>query len=81
MFLHNVPAFTVLTGESEVALHAEKIANARLIAAAPELLELAKMAYENLDDDIENKPMRHSCGRLIAGLRAAIAKAEGKATV
>lgn len=37
------------------------------------LRELCQRAYENLDDDIENKPMRHSCGNLIANLRAALA--------
>lgn len=34
------------------------------------LLKLAQRAYENLEDDIENKAMRHSCGKLIAELRA-----------
>lgn len=38
--------------------------------AQKELLELAQRAYENLEDDIENKPMRHSCGKLIAQLKA-----------
>lgn len=38
------------------------------------LRELATRAYENLDDDIENKPMRHSCGRLIAQLRMALGR-------
>lgn len=36
------------------------------LKAAPELARLAKMAAECLDDDLENRPMRHSIGRLHA---------------
>jgi hypothetical protein len=40
MYLHNVPAFSVLTGESEVRLEREKTANAAFIAVAREAVPL-----------------------------------------
>jgi len=43
-----------------------------------ELILLSRQALENFEDDIENKPMRHSCGRLIAMLKHALAKADTK---
>ena len=51
------------------------LANMRLIAVAPELLELARIAADVVDDDLENRPARHSLGNLHARLRAAIRKA------
>jgi hypothetical protein len=36
-----------------------------------ELMRLSRAALENLEDDIENRAMRNSCGRLIGQLRAA----------
>lgn len=44
----------------------------RLKSSNERLVTLAKMALENLEDDIECKAMRHSCGRLIAELRVAL---------
>lgn len=38
-------------------------------ALLDELLPLAVQACENLDDDLDQKPMRHSLGRLVAGLK------------
>lgn len=39
------------------------------LKAAPELARLAKMSMENFDDDLENRPMRHSLGRLHAEIK------------
>lgn len=62
-------------------------ANARLIAAAPELLEACKRAYAELDDRYDvDRPVGESpkeypfggAGELMRILRVAIAKAEGE---
>ena len=52
----------------------ERSANARLIAAAPELLELAQAFLSYLEDKSNSERRRLAC---IAGARAAIAKATG----
>lgn len=49
------------------ALHSENLADARLIAAAPDLLAACKLALEEGDDYIA-----------IKAIKAAIAKAEGR---
>lgn len=54
----------------------ETKANARLIAAAPELFELAKLCREIVDDDLENRPARHSLGNLHARLKTIIRNVE-----
>ncbi len=50
----------------------EQEANARLIAAAPELLEALEAVLQQVDDDSSYEEMR-------ADIRAAIAKATGEA--
>lgn len=52
------------------------LANADLIAAAPELLDALKQATNQLDRDYKFTPLDGSAA-LILKLRAAIAKAEG----
>ena len=70
-------AVETATGDREFP---ETEANARLIAAAPDLLEAAKDALESLT---ECGPHRsegldcEACGESIAALRAAILQAEG----
>lgn len=57
---------------------ADTEANARLIAAAPELLEALKLAYQQFDDAIHcRRPSMHPL-EYAKVLRAAIAKAEGR---
>jgi hypothetical protein len=56
---------------------AEREANARLIAAAPELLEALKGLEQWYDAEVE-PPHREFFNAAIAKARAAIAKAEGK---
>jgi len=60
--------------------HEERIANARLIAAAPELLDAAKAVLQIWDDLYYNQsdPEEREAWNT---LRAAIAKAEGADTV
>ena len=72
-FLHNVSAFKALTGETEEQLHEERVANAYLIAAAPDLLEALKGLKENgcFYD-------AHGPGCWCSKAAAAIAKAEGR---
>jgi hypothetical protein len=57
-------------------------ANARLIAAAPELLEALKESRDGLADALNNLPADGECAVLIgirlAAVDAAIAKAEGR---
>lgn len=48
-----------------------------LMAAAPELLELAKLCREVIDDDLENRPARYSLGSLHKRLVKLIEKCEG----
>jgi hypothetical protein len=53
-------------------------ANARLIAAAPELLAAAKKARDLLENDVEwGHPSKK--GSILNDLQGAIAKAEGEA--
>lgn len=40
--------------------------------------ELLKLCYENLDDDLEERPMRHSIGNIIGRIRALSALETGK---
>lgn len=58
--------------------------NAQFIFAAvkayDELLALARLCRDAIDDDLENLPSRHSLGNLRARLSAAIAKAEPTTT-
>lgn len=44
-----------------------------------ELVRLAKMAAENFDDALEERPMRHSIGSLRARMLTTIAAMEGNA--
>lgn len=62
----------IATGGSES--YEEYQANARLIAAAPELLEACKQAYDVIDD--MDGPW--NLDRIYNTLKVAIAKAEGK---
>src|ERR1044071_2002478 len=62
------------------ATHEEEVANARLIAAAPELLTVAQIAYTILAAIRHQRPGRHTAqgqGALCA-LRDAIVKATGR---
>lgn len=54
-------------------------ADVRLIAAAPELLEACKMAFEQKDASAHGQRTPHNDIDLLNTLRAAIAKAEGRA--
>ena len=65
--------FPCLDESQEAAVQAECVANARLIAAAPDLLEACKAALEVIEGDADEfvVAVRHS-------LKTAIAKAEGK---
>ena len=63
-----------------VDLDEEDAANARLIAAAPDLLEVARtalMVMEDLNDMIPTKLIAEATASIQRELRAAIAKAEG----
>ena len=53
----------------------EHKANIRLIAAAPELLELAQAFLSYLEDDSQSPRRKQAC---LEGARAAIAKATGE---
>ena len=55
----------------------EREANARLIATAPELLEIARASLSYLEDDSKSPRRRQAC---LEGARAAIAKATGETT-
>ena len=55
--------------------HAERQANARLIAAAPDLLEACQITVKAVEDGFENAAMDFS--EAMEKLKAAIAKAEG----
>ena len=66
------------TGSSPSMPQGEREANARLIAAAPELLEAARGIVDGIDDTRPNFiPLM---GNRVAHLREAIAKAEGGAS-
>ena len=59
----------------------ESLANARLIAAAPELLEALKMGYADTMDYIQRNHLSGAeNNRWLVLARAAIAKAEGEQT-
>lgn len=53
-------------------------ANARLIAAAPELLEALRKAFANADATLHGNHAPHHPIEVAREMRAAIAKAEGK---
>jgi hypothetical protein len=57
--------------EVTLTMHGNEEANARLIAAAPDLLEACKAAFVALPMTRHNEPIN-------AALKAAIAKAEGR---
>lgn len=61
-------------------VEAARIANARLIAAAPELLRAAESAYQVLANIFHEWPGRHTMAGqgLLVNLRDGIAKATGK---
>lgn len=86
MFLHNVPAFKALTGETEADLEAERLANGKLIAAAPEMLAALKGAHEynvhvaDCPDSICAK-CDELFNRMLKVVPEAIAKAEGNVKV
>ena len=63
---------TIIGADGKAVTNPHRKCDARLIAAAPELLEACKMAFDNL------KPAYSSDHLVIRTLRAAIAKAEGK---
>lgn len=54
------------------------LANARLIAAAPELLEACKALDAAFCDGFDTQAQRHAGRMALIAARAAIAKAEGK---
>jgi hypothetical protein len=56
---------------------AERDANARLIAAAPDLLEAANMAEGAVAQLCEGQDPANECWNVLSTIRAAIAKAEG----
>lgn len=58
--------------------HSECLANARLIAAAPELLEALKSIVTSLSDNDDEGMIEHS--EQIIAARAAISKATGEPT-
>lgn len=73
------------------AVHAENVAYARLIEAAPDLLQAARCALADLEGFVESNftdlvtddgktptPVGQTIAELIAELKAAIAKAEGE---
>jgi hypothetical protein len=64
-------------GYPRVTDFAENEANARLIAAAPELLEVLRDVLDWLDDG--NRVLSDACASDVAKARAAIAKATGAA--
>jgi hypothetical protein len=64
-----------LVGEDEQAIQREELANARLIAAAPELLA----ALERIESAVRSGDMRSLVVSLQGIVRAAIAKARGGA--
>jgi len=55
--------------------HEQQNANARLIAAAPDLLEDLEAAVSYLEDNSRSERRRQAC---LASFRAAIAKARGQ---
>lgn len=55
----------------------EREANARLIAAAPELLEALRRAWALVDSQIRCNAPTENAIKLAADIRAAIARAEG----
>ena len=60
---------------------AENAATARLIAAAPDLLEALKVATDLIESHTGHSKIinwQHAAGRRLPELRAAIAKAKGK---
>ncbi len=65
-------SFDIFTPAGGLVCNVAHEANARLIAAAPDLLEAAKLALEFLDD---NRLSECACANDLA---QAIAKAEGK---
>lgn len=74
----SVPQY-VITGNDGRALEtvaiAYGLANARLIAAAPELLTVSIKEEENFDDAAHGRPLRHNQFALNSERRAVIAKA------
>lgn len=42
----------------------------------PEMLDLLKLSMENFDDDLEERPMRHSIGKLYARIKHMLADSE-----
>ena len=72
----NHPAQVIAECDPADVRNAEAFANADLIAAAPDLLECAKMlALVCAENALENTPER---AEILATARAAIAKAEGR---
>ena len=46
-----------------------KISDAALKEHGRALAELARLACENMEDDIENKPQRHSVGKVLTAIK------------
>ena len=64
--------------ESRLIAHvkSDEVFNARLIASAPELLELVKVAFDRFTDN-DMMPPNHALAVWLEQARAALAKAEG----
>lgn len=72
------PFWTVLNQQGTiVALQVTTEANARLIAAAPDLLAACYAALVPLEHAIDGQAMEGELERAASDIRAAIAKAEG----
>lgn len=57
---------------------AEAKANARLIAAAPDLAEACQDAIDHIEALVDRDQAGHAAGALLATLRAALSKARGE---
>lgn len=66
---------TVFDASGKVVADRVTESDGALIVAAPDLLELAELAADVIDDDLEERPARHPLGNLHARLKAAIKKA------
>lgn len=76
-YLEDSHSASVIEGSIVTADNEEREANARLIAAAPDLLEAARYVIE---DAVSDMPATARVTKIsLDALRAAIAKAEGRA--
>ncbi len=70
--------FTTVSSETEHIASVDTLANARLIAAAPEMLEALKGMEDMFRRHIEGREGPDDAAQLWDAAQAAIAKAEGK---